>query len=83
MRDPALIKITGPLAPFGEGFLARLGLWGYARQSRAGHLGLMGGLSGWLSERGLDGSALNPEIVEGFVANRRAAGHRDARSVRS
>ncbi|MGI8534945.1 MAG: tyrosine-type recombinase/integrase [Mycobacteriales bacterium] len=83
MRDPALIKIAGPLAPFAEGFAARLEFWGYARQSRAGHLRLMGDLSGWLGERGLDGSALNPEIVEGFVADRRAAGHRDARSARS
>jgi len=83
MRDPALIEIAGPLAPFANGFAGRLELWGYARQSRAGHLRLMGDLSGWLGERGLDSSALNPEIVEGFVADRRVAGHRDARSARS
>lgn len=83
MRDPVLIEIAGPLAPFAEVFAGRLEMWGYARQSRAGHLRLMGDLSGWLGERGLDSSALNPEIVEGFFADRRAAGHRDARSVRS
>lgn len=43
----------------------------------------MADLSGWLGERGLDSSALSPETVDGFVADRRAAGHRDARSARS
>jgi integrase/recombinase XerD len=83
MRDPASIQVAGPLAPFVEGFVARLKLWGYARGSRAGHLRLMADLSGWLGGRGLDGSALNAETVDGFVADRRAAGHRDARSARS
>lgn len=83
MRDPVLIELAGPLAPFAEGFAGRLEMWGYARQSRAGHLRLMGDLSGWLGERELDSSALNPEAVEGFIADRRAAGHRDARSARS
>ncbi|MGH3692790.1 MAG: tyrosine-type recombinase/integrase [Pseudonocardiaceae bacterium] len=83
MRDPALIQVAGPLAPFVEGFVARLELWGYARGSRAGHLRLMADLSGWLGGRGLDGSALNAETVDGFVVDRRAAGHRDARSARS
>jgi site-specific recombinase XerD len=83
MRDPVLIEVAGPLAAFAEGFAGRLEMWGYARQSRAGHLRLMGDLSGWLGERGLDSSALNPAAVEGFVADRRAAGQRDGRSARS
>lgn len=83
MRDPALIQVTGPLTPFAERFRARLERSGYARQSRAGHLRLMSHLSSWLGEHGLDGSALSPEIVDRFVADRRAAGHRDARSARS
>jgi len=32
MKDPALIEIAGPLAPFANGFAGRLELWGYARQ---------------------------------------------------
>lgn len=83
MRDPALIRVAGPLELFAEGYVARLESWGYARQSRVGHLRLMADLSGWLNGRGLDSSALNPEVVEGFVADRRAAGHRDALSARS
>jgi len=83
MRDPALIQVAGPLAPFAEGFATRLESWGYTRASRAGHLHLMADLSGWLGERGLDGSGLTLEVADGFAADRRAAGHRDARSARS
>ncbi len=46
MRDPALIQVAGPLAPFAEGFAARLESWGYTRASRVGHLQLMADLSG-------------------------------------
>jgi site-specific recombinase XerD len=83
MRDPALIQVTGPLAPFAEGFGARLELLGYARQSHAGHLRLMADLSRWLVERRLDGSGLSSEVVARFVLDRRAAGRRDARSAGS
>ena len=83
MRDPALIEVTGPLAPFAEEFRARLERSGYARQSQAGHLRLMADLSRWLVERGLNGSGLSPEVVAGFVLDRRAAGHRHARSAGS
>lgn len=83
MRDPALIQVTGPLAPFTEVFRARLKRLGYARQSQAGHLRLMADLSRWLVEHRLDGSGLSPEVVAGFVLDRRAAGHRRARSAGS
>jgi integrase/recombinase XerD len=83
VRNPALVQVGGPLAPFVEGFRARLELLGYAREPRVVHLELMGQLSHWLDERGLDGSALSLEAVEEFVLDRRAAGHRNARSVRS
>jgi integrase/recombinase XerD len=83
MRDPALIEVTGPLAPFAEAFRACLERLGYAPQSRAVHLRLMADLSRWLVERGLDGSGLSPEVVAGFVLDRRTAGHRHARSAGS
>ena len=44
MRDPALVQVTGPLAPFAEVFRARLNRSGYALQSQAGHLRLMADL---------------------------------------
>ena len=83
MRDPALVQVTGPLAPFAEVFRARLNRSGYALQSQAGHLRLMADLSRWLVEHRLNGSGLSPEVVAGFMLDRRAAGHRHARSARS
>jgi site-specific recombinase XerD len=43
----------------------------------------MAHLSGWLEDHGLDCSELSASVVEAFVLDRRGAGHRDARSVRS
>ncbi len=83
MRDPALIQVTGPLAPFAEEFRARLERLGYARQSQARHLRLMADLSRWLLERRLDSSVLSSDVVAEFVLGRRAAGRRHARSDRS
>ncbi len=83
MRDPVSLQVAGPLAPFVTGFRVRLELLGYAPQSRVGHLRLMADLSGWLGERGLGGSALSLQVVDGFVLDRRAVGHREARSARS
>jgi len=83
MRNPALVQVPGPLAPFVEGFRAQLELLGYARQPRVVHLRLMAQLSRWLDERGLDGSALSTAVLDGFVPDRRAGGHQGARSIRS
>jgi len=65
MRDPALVQVTGPLAPFAEVFRARLNRSGYALQSQAGHLRLMADLSRWLVEHRLNGSGSSPEVVAG------------------
>jgi hypothetical protein len=83
MRDPVSSQVPGPLASFAEEFHVRLERSGYARRSLAGHLRLMADLSRWLGERRLDSSGLSSEVVSEFVAGRRAAGHRDARSARS
>ncbi|MCA1682031.1 MAG: site-specific integrase, partial [Actinobacteria bacterium] len=77
------MQLGGPLARFAQGFATRLEWLGYATQSRAGHLRLMAHLSDWLNERGLDSSALCAQAVDEFMRDRRAAGYRDNRSVRS
>lgn len=74
MRDPGLVQVVGPLAPFAEGFRARLELWGYARQSCAVHLRLMAQISCWLGERGLEGSVLSTTVIDEFFLDRRAGG---------
>lgn len=83
MRNPALVQVLGPLAPFAEGFRGRLEMLGYAPQARVVHLRVMAHLSSWLEERGLDGSALSASVTDGFIQDRRAGDHRDARSGRS
>jgi len=83
VKNPDLVRVGGPLALFVEGFRARLEVLGYARGPQVVHMELMAGLSRWLDERGLDASGLTLEALQDFVAGRRAAGRRDARSMRS
>lgn len=83
MSIPVGVRAFGPLATHVEGFRVRLALWGYSPSSRAVHLRLMAHLSGWLDERGLQGSALTAAVVDAFVTERRAAGYVIARSSRS
>ena len=83
MINPSSVQVTGVLARFAQGFGVRLEQLCYAAGSRAEHLRLMNRLSDWLGSRGLDGSGLSAQAAEEFTRERRAAGHRDARSVRS
>jgi hypothetical protein len=83
MRNPALVQVAGPLAAFRAGFSDWLELVGYSRQVRAVHLRLMADLSGWLGERGLDGSAVGTPLLKEFVADRRTGGYRDGLSLRA
>src|SRR4051794_4832448 len=83
VRNPVLVRVAGPLAPFADGFRGRLEVLGYAREPRVVHLALMAELSRWLDARGLDGSALSTEAMQGFVVGCKADGRRNARSMRS
>lgn len=83
MRDPASVRVTGPLTPFAEGFRKRLELLGYAPDSQVVHVRLMSHLSCWLAEHDLDGSDLSESVVARFVGDRRKGGYRNARSLRS
>lgn len=82
MRDPALVQVPGPLAPFAEGFRARLQVWGYAPGSQVVHLRLMSELSRWLDGRGLNGSGLSTAVIDEFVGDCRV-GRQGARPIRS
>jgi site-specific recombinase XerD len=74
--------MSGPLVEYVAGFEAELLRRGYAPSSVAHQLRLVAGLDAWLAARGLDAAAVNEELVERFVAPRRAAGVH-LRSVRS
>ena len=77
------IQITGPLASYASGFAAELSRMGYAPSSRDHQLWLMAHLSRWMAAKGVEPAALRREVVEEFVAVRRAAGYTTFRSARA
>jgi len=81
--NPELVRVTGPLSPFREGFGTWLEAAGYSRKMRAVHLRLMGDLSRWLGEREETIAALSTPLLAEFIAGRRAAGQRTGLSVRA
>ncbi len=83
MINPELVRVTGPLSPFREGFGTWLETVGYSRKMRAVHLRLMGDLSCWLGEREETIAGLSTPLLAEFVAGRRAAGQRTGLSVRA
>jgi len=70
----ARARMSGPLVVFVEGFEAELGRQGYAPGSVTHHLRLMARLDVWLAARGLDAVGLTAEVVDEFMAARRAVG---------
>ena len=64
------------MAQFASGFRAQLQRWGYAPSTLADHVRLMGRLSGYLADQGLDVAGLTPEVTAGFAAARRGEGYR-------
>ena len=83
MINPELVRVTGPLSPFREGFGTWLETAGYSRKMRAVHLRLMGDLSCWLGEREETIAGLSTPLLAEFIAGRRAAGQRTGLSMRA
>ena len=77
------VVVAGPLAPFAEGFQARLEELGYTPLSAVTSMRLMVHLSRWLSARGLTAGDLTGERVAQYLRDRRAAGYAHALSPRS
>lgn len=71
---PARVRVDGPLEPYRHGFGQELASRGYASSPAAGHLQLMGHLSRWLDQHGLEPGELIATRVEQFLEDRRAAG---------
>ena len=82
MNRAMRVRVSGPLAPYADGFRTVLAERGYTPSSAAGQLQLMAHLSRWLVERGLGGQDLTPAEVEGFLQARRAVGSRQWLSSR-
>lgn len=75
MRNPSLVRVSGPLELFAAGFADELASVGYSAVAASFQLQLMAHASRWLDGEGLGASGLSVEAVERFVAARRAAGY--------
>src|SRR5260221_13438798 len=70
------MQVSGPLAPYAEGWRAELAARGFARHSVLAHAQLMAHLSGWMEAVGHDCGSLTDEVISGYLEARRAAGYR-------
>ena len=75
MMDPSRVRVRGPLEVFAPGFAAELGRVGYRRVPVVFQLQLMAHASRWLESEGVGVGALTTDVVERFLASRRAAGY--------
>ncbi|MBV9315615.1 MAG: tyrosine-type recombinase/integrase [Pseudonocardia sp.] len=73
---PSRTVVSGPLAPYADGFRVDLGGRGYAAHSIGGQMRLVAHLSVWLEGEGIPVARLTTEVVEDFLRVRRDAGHR-------
>src|ERR1039457_556574 len=82
-KDPSRVGVYGPLASYAEGFRGELARLGYTPLSAIVHLRLRARVSSWLAGGGLEASALTPQTVEIFFAERRAAGYYNSLTSKS
>ena len=75
MSSPSQVLVRGPLEAFAPGFADELRGLGYTPVSAVFQLQLMAHASRWLDAAGLGPDALARDVVERFVAERRAAGY--------
>ncbi|HEX3478220.1 MAG TPA: site-specific integrase [Kofleriaceae bacterium] len=75
MHDPSRVRVSGPLEVFASGFAAELARLGYRRTPATFQLQLMAHASRWLRREGLGAGELTSDVVERFLAERRAAGY--------
>jgi integrase/recombinase XerD len=68
-------RVSGPLAPFAEGFERWLLARGFERSSVGNRLWQLAQLSGWLDREGLAAGELTPGRVEQFLVAHLAAGY--------
>lgn len=79
----SVVRISGPLASFADGFRCRLTDLGYTPLSTVNQMRLMGHLSDWLAAGQLGVGDLSDERVQEYLLARRAAGRTGFRSRRA
>ena len=75
MSYPSRVRVTGPLAPYAQGFAAELSRQGYRRKPVSDQLRLLAHLSRWLLVKGLDTSDLAISVFNEFLSARRSQGY--------
>ena len=75
--------VRGPLEPHVAGFAEELLRQGYSRSSAAQHVCFIAHLDRWMSAEGVELDGLSASVIERYLAERRAAGYVEYRSVRA
>jgi site-specific recombinase XerD len=75
MGRPSSVQVTGPLAPYSDGFRSELARQGFRDNSACNQLQLMAHASRWLAGQALDVGDLTPAPVKDFLDARRAEGY--------
>jgi integrase/recombinase XerD len=83
MNDPSRVFISGPFAPFREGFLHSLLELGYTSESAANQLQLIAHLSRWLDGEGLDVQTFCRNDLRRYFQLRRQAGYTHSVSMKA
>jgi integrase/recombinase XerD len=83
MQDPSRVRVSGPLEVFASGFAAELARLGYRRTPATFQLQLTAHVSRWLQCEGLGAPELTSDVIERFLAARRAAGYTNYVTVRA
>jgi integrase/recombinase XerD len=74
--DPSRARVTGPLAPFAQGYVVALAKEGRSAHGSVKQMHLFAHLSRWLDGEGLGPADLDRGVVERFFVSRRASGQR-------
>jgi integrase/recombinase XerD len=83
MVSPLRVRLSGPLKEFGPGFVGELERLGYSPVGATLQVRLMARVSSWMQANDVACRELSGEVLERFLAARRAAGHRDYVSARA
>ena len=83
MKNPSRVRLSGPLQEFGPGFVGELERLGYSPIGATLQVRLMARVSSWMQAESLGPGGLSDEVVERFLVERRAAGHRDYVTARA
>ncbi len=82
INESTRVRLTGPLAPYAEGFRSDLASKGYTSNSTGFQLHLMAHVSRWLAGHGLGIEELTLSRVDEFLVARRDQGYRQWLSSR-